>query len=204
MDAATRARIFEPFFTTKEVGKGTGLGLSTVYGIARQSGGHVWVYSELGQGTTFKIYLPRVNDVLRPRSNPAAPPLINAEAPATILVVEDNKAVRELIERVLCGAGYTVLLAGNPAEAHTQCARFQGKIDMLLTDVVMPDTSGPTLARQLRAARPELKVVLMSGYSGAALQQRDQAMAEVAFLEKPFSSGQVLRAVRAALRGDAH
>jgi CheY-like chemotaxis protein len=204
MDAATRARIFEPFFTTKEVGKGTGLGLSTVYGITRQSGGHVWVFSELGQGTTFKIYLPRVNEPPRAPSDPAAPPLFVAEAPATILIVEDNKAVRELIERVLSGAGYTVHLAGNPMEARELCAKAGEKIDLMLTDVVMPDMSGPTLARQLRAARPDMKVVLMSGYSGAALQQRDEAIADVAFLEKPFSSGQVLRAVRAALLGEKH
>ncbi|HET8939904.1 MAG TPA: response regulator [Polyangiales bacterium] len=202
MDAATRARIFEPFFTTKEVGKGTGLGLSTVYGITRQSGGYVWVYSEPGQGTTFKIYLPRVHDVLRPASDPAGPTQINAERRATILIVEDNQAVRELIERVLSGAGYTVYLAGTPNEARDLCAKFQDRIDLMLTDVVMPDMSGPVLAQQLRAARPDMKLILMSGYSGATLQQRD-GVSDVTFLEKPFSSGQVLRAVRAVLRGDS-
>jgi len=201
MDAATRARIFEPFFTTKEVGKGTGLGLSTVYGITRQSGGHVWVFSEPGRGTTFKIYLPRVNELPRPSSVPAASPLLVADAPATVLVVEDNKAVRELIERVLADAGYTVHVAANPSDAREICTSARGKIDLMLTDVVMPDMNGPLLARQLRAARPEMKLILMSGYSGAALQERDDSMGDAAFLEKPFSSAQVLRAVRSALRG---
>jgi two-component system, cell cycle sensor histidine kinase and response regulator CckA len=201
MDAATRARIFEPFFTTKEVGKGTGLGLSTVYGITRQSGGHVWVYSELGQGTTFKIYLPRVNELPSPQSDPTEALLATADAPATVLIVEDNKPVRELIERVLTGAGYVVRLAANPAEAREISAKSREPIDLMLTDVVMPDMSGPLLARQLRAARPDMKLILMSGYSGAALQQRDENIADAAFLEKPFSSGQVLRAVRAILRG---
>jgi signal transduction histidine kinase/DNA-binding response OmpR family regulator len=200
MDAATRARIFEPFFTTKEVGKGTGLGLSTVYGITRQSGGHVWVYSELGQGTTFKIYLPRVD------GSPSQPPTFEqlskpsgATRPATILIVEDNNAVRDLLERILRGAGYTVRAAAGPMDARTICNEFGGRIDLLLTDVVMPDMSGPMLARELQASRPEMKLILMSGYSGAALQHHEDVPRDVAFLEKPFTSTAVLRAVRAAL-----
>jgi two-component system cell cycle sensor histidine kinase/response regulator CckA len=129
-------------------------------------------------------------------------PALVADQHATVLVVEDNKAVRELIERVLVGAGYTVHSAGTPAEAREICANSRGKIDLMLTDVVMPDMNGPVLARQLRAARPEMKLILMSGYSGAALQQRDDGMRDVIFLEKPFSSGQVLRAVRSALRDE--
>jgi DNA-binding NtrC family response regulator len=176
------------------------LGLSTVYGITRQSGGQVSVHSEPGRGTSFKIYLPRVNESPRPSSEPAAPPLLAAESPATVLVVEDNKAVRELIERVLSSAGYSVHVAATPTDARAICSAAPGRIDLMLTDVVMPDMSGPLLARQLRAARPEMKLILMSGYSGAALQERDESLANVAFLEKPFSSVQVLRAVRSALR----
>jgi two-component system, cell cycle sensor histidine kinase and response regulator CckA len=199
MDAATRARIFEPFFTTKAIGKGTGLGLSTVYGITRQSGGHVSVYSEPGEGTLFKIILPRVNSSSVPPSDPASPPLFAAALPATILIVEDNKSVRELLERVLRGAGYTVHSAGSPADARALRAGTPDKIDMMLTDVVMPDMSGPLLAQQLRAERPDMKVILMSGYSGAALQERDDSIGDKAFLEKPFTSAQVLKAVRAVL-----
>jgi CheY-like chemotaxis protein len=126
--------------------------------------------------------------------------LLLADTPATVLVVEDNKAVRELIERVLSGAGYVVHAAANPSDARDICARTQDRIELMLTDVVMPDMSGPLLARQLRAARPDMKLILMSGYSGAALEQRDDSMGEVLVLEKPFSSVQVLRAVRSALR----
>jgi signal transduction histidine kinase/DNA-binding response OmpR family regulator len=198
MDAATRARIFEPFFTTKEVGKGTGLGLSTVYGITRQSGGHVWVYSELGQGTTFKIYLPRVDSVI---SNPPAQASLPAAAPrpATILVVEDNNPVRDLLQRILRSAGYTVHAASGPNEARTLCANPLERIDVLLTDVVMPDMSGPLLARELQSSRPDMALILMSGYSGAALQNREDKIPNVAVLEKPFTATAVLRAVRVAL-----
>jgi len=199
MDAATRARIFEPFFTTKEVGKGTGLGLSTVYGITRQSGGHVWVYSEVGRGTTFKIFLPRVD--ARPTQADAFETLpdLSAQRPATIMIVEDNTAVRDLLKRVLRGAGYQVLVAAGPSEARTYCANKGQKIDLMLTDVVMPEMSGPVLAEELRASRPQMSVVLMSGYSGASLTQREDIVAGAAFLEKPFTATSVLRTVRETL-----
>lgn len=195
MDAATRARIFEPFFTTKEVGKGTGLGLSTVYGITRQSGGHIWVYSELGHGTTFKIYLPRIE--AKPIVLPSTPlqPQLRAKRAATLLVVEDNSAVRDWLRRVLQGAGYEVLHATGAAEARKLCADEARPIDLLLTDVIMPQTSGPVLARELLTVRPDLSVVLMSGYSGATLAERGDALPTAAFLEKPFTAGSVLRVI---------
>ena len=203
MDAATRARIFEPFFTTKEVGKGTGLGLSTVYGITRQSGGHVWVYSEIGRGTTFKIFLPRVD--ARPSSSDSfsALPELGAARPATVLIVEDNTAVRDLLSRVLRGAGYQVLAASGPSEARAYCASPRQQIDLMLTDVVMPEMSGPVLAEELRASRPELAVVLMSGYSGASLTQRENLVEGASFLEKPFTASSALRTVRETLERQA-
>jgi signal transduction histidine kinase/ActR/RegA family two-component response regulator len=199
MDAATRARIFEPFFTTKEVGKGTGLGLSSVYGITRQSGGHVCVYSELGQGSTFKVFLPRVDAKPFGAAAQESHTLLKAKRAATILVVEDNNAVRDWLQRVLHSAGYNVYVAAGPGEARTLFSEQHRPIDLLLTDVIMPDTSGPVLARELLAANPRLAVVLMSGYSGAALAERDDALPNAAFLEKPFTAAGVVRAVEDTL-----
>jgi two-component system, cell cycle sensor histidine kinase and response regulator CckA len=204
MDAATRARIFEPFFTTKEVGKGTGLGLSTVYGITRQSGGHVWVYSEIGHGTTFKIYLPRVDAKPFTFTTQSTQPYTRAKRSATILIVEDNSAVRDWLRRVVVGAGYEVVLAAGPVEARTLCVDERRPIDLLLTDVIMPETSGPVLARELLAARPDLLVVLMSGYSGATLAKRDDALPTAAFLEKPFTAANVLRTIGETLERRSH
>ena len=196
MDAETQARIFEPFFTTKELGKGTGLGLSTVYGIVRQSGGHIWVYSEPGQGTTFKVYLPLAGQTVRLQQSPASPaePLRGSE---TILLVEDEEALRGLTRSLLENSGYTVLEAELP-EAATEIARqHRGTIHLLLTDMVMPGMNGRVLAANLAAFRPEMKVVYMSGYTG--FTHAGLADPEISLLAKPFNRETLLRKVREAL-----
>jgi len=198
MSQEVQARIFEPFFTTKERGMGTGLGLATVYTIVEQSQGHIRVYSEEGQGTTFKIYLPRVRDTIQP----AATALPGAEMPRgdeTILMVEDNPDVRDLIQHLLQEHGYTVLEAGNGEEALEAAAGHAGPIHLLLTDVVMPGTSGKDLARQLTAARAGLKVLFMSGYTDAAIAHHGILDAGFSFLQKPFNPTDLTRKVRGVL-----
>ena len=197
MDAVTRARIFEPFFTTKEKGKGTGLGLATVYGIVRQSGGSIWVYSEPGAGTIFKVYFPRSFDV----ATPAVGALQRAEADGTetVLVVEDDDAVRTLARRGLEGYGYRVIEARNPGEAVAVSERHVGSIHLLVTDVVMPGQYGPELAQALRRERPELRVLYMSGYTDNAIAHQGLLEAGSAFLEKPFTPGNLAAKVRATL-----
>ncbi|HMJ55282.1 MAG TPA: response regulator [Polyangiaceae bacterium] len=203
MDHETQARIFEPFFTTKEVGKGTGLGLSTVYGIVQQSGGHVWVYSEMGRGTSFKIYLPRVDEPIgssvRPRERESSP----ARAIETILVVEDNLAIRRVIARILQPLGYQILEASGPIEARQICAEQARTIDLLLTDVVMPEMTGPALAAELGKGRPEMEILFMSGYSRSTMERRDALHPDVHFLEKPFAPEALIRKVRDVLGGVA-
>jgi len=200
MDAETKANIFEPFFTTKEAGKGTGLGLATVHGIVEQSGGNVWVYSEPGQGTTFKIYLPRVDEPVAVPASLAAPtgPLEGTE---TILVVEDNGSIRRLVCTVLRAHGYTVLEAPEPAEALALLARQAHPIALLVTDVVMPGMSGPELARRLHATRPGLPVLYTSGYTDDAVVKHGALEPGVAFLQKPFMPSSLLRKVRAVIDG---
>jgi CheY-like chemotaxis protein len=198
MDEATRARIFEPFFTTKEKGKGTGLGLATVYGIVTQSGGGVAVQSEVGRGTTFRIYLPRAADA------PAAAPRA-AERPVRltgtelILVVEDEDAVLKLVRRILVGAGYRVLLAPNAGEALMLCEEHRAEVKLLLADVVMPILSGPELAARLSTLVPGLRVLYMSGYSDETLTNRGLLRGPVPFIGKPFTQDALLRKVRAVL-----
>ena len=198
MDKATQQRIFEPFFTTKPEGQGTGLGLSTVHGIVKQSGGHLWVYSEPGRGTTFKVYLPWV-DELPDLARPAGPP---AEAPRgheTILLVEDTEALKEVIQETLEERGYAVLLASNGEEALALAREREGPIDLLLTDVVMPRLGGGDLARLFLALRPGTRVLYMSGYTDGAILQHGILGEGVMLLEKPFSGDKLARAVRETL-----
>ncbi|HEX4337162.1 MAG TPA: response regulator [Polyangiaceae bacterium] len=198
MDAQTRARIFEPFFTTKDVGKGTGLGLSTVHGIVEQSGGHIWVYSEPGQGTTFKVYFPQVeDDGARRQSRAEHSPLPTGTE--TILLVEDDDAVRRVALRILRGCGYNVLEARRAADARRICREMGPAIDLLLTDVVMPETSGFELAAELSNEFPKMRVLHMSGYPDAAVVH-DGLLAEgTPYVEKPFSPASLAEKVRTTL-----
>ena len=196
MDAETQAHIFEPFFTTKEVGKGTGLGLSTVYGIVRQSGGHIWVYSELEHGTTFKIYLPRAGQTARVSETPAVPAQ-SLRGTETVLLVEDDDILRELTRRILEESGYTVLEAGRLVSAIETARSHLGHIHLLLTDMVMPKMTGRDLAAKLAGIRPEMRVVYMSGYTG--FTHTGLAGPEIALLVKPFTREALLRKVRETL-----
>jgi PAS domain S-box-containing protein len=186
MDAETQARIFEPFFTTKEVGKGTGLGLSTVYGIVEQSGGHVWVYSEVGHGTTFKIYLPQVDGEGASRSLRKQGTSL-ASGTGVILLVEDDEAVRRVAARILHDCGYTVLEARRPSDARRICLEMGPRINLLLTDVVMPEISGLKLAEELLGAHTQMRVLYMSGYPGAAVVHDGLLEPAAPYIEKPFS-----------------
>lgn len=198
MDATVQAHLFEPFFTTKEVGKGTGLGLATVYGIVTQSGGDITVDSALGRGTTFTLSLPRVDAA--PTASPAGqtPTALTGE-PATILVVEDETDVQELVADILTAAGYRVLSASNGAEAFQRCAHHTGAIDLLLTDVVMPGMSGHELAVQMLQRWPQIKVLYMSGYTDEMLGRYGVVDPSLAFLEKPFSPESLRRKIREVL-----
>jgi two-component system, cell cycle sensor histidine kinase and response regulator CckA len=198
MDEATRSHIFEPFFTTKEPGKGTGMGLATVYGIVKQSGGSIYLYSEPGHGTSFKIYLPRVDEQPSDdgRARPSAHPTGGSE---TILVVEDEAAVRTFGTRILTELGYTVLQAADGAEALAIAAAHQGALDLLLTDVIMPGLQGHRLAERLRERRPGLRVLYVSGFTENSVIQHGVVETGIAFLPKPFSGDALGRAVRAAL-----
>jgi signal transduction histidine kinase/CheY-like chemotaxis protein len=196
MDQDTQARIFEPFFTTKDPGKGTGLGLSTVYGIVKQSGGFVWVSSAVGAGTTFDIYLPPVEEVAAP---PEAPPPVVVAGSETILLVEDEAPVRGLARRCLEGYGYRVLEAGGSPEAVALAARHTGRIDLLLTDVVMPQGSGRELAERLGPLRPDMRVLYMSGYTDDGVVRRTGVTPGSELLEKPFTPDGLARRVRQVL-----
>jgi CheY-like chemotaxis protein len=197
MTPEVQSHLFEPYFTTKEKGKGTGLGLSTVYAIVQQSEGYVWVYSEVNRGTTFRIYLPRVTDAAD------APLPARAFGPArgseTILLVEDDKAVRVLIREFLVKNGYGVLEAEHGGDAVAFCERFEGPIHLLVTDVVMPHMSGPELANLLEPLRPDMKVLFLSGYSGSAMLRHGMLESPFAFVQKPFTQEALLGKVREVL-----
>jgi PAS domain S-box-containing protein len=186
MDAETRTHIFEPFFTTKEVGKGTGLGLSTAYGIVKQSGGTLWVYSEVGKGTTFKIYLPRV-DVLVESAEIVCETKDAPRGQETVLLVEDDDMVRDLSKEILETYGYSVLVASNGREGLRVGSEFQGGIDLVITDVIMPQMSGREMAEGLRTIRPDTRVLFMSGFTDDAIVHHGVLEERVFFIQKPFS-----------------
>jgi len=202
MSPEVRARLFEPFFTTKEVNKGTGLGLAVVHGVVKDAGGHIDVYSEIGIGTTFKIYLPRVGSATASMTVPSEPD----PAPAgteTVLLVEDEAGVRGLTRHALAGWGYRLLEATNGADALRVASEFGGQIDLLVTDVVMPDMGGRQLAERLLAVRPTMKVLYVSGYTDDAVVRHGILEKHVQFLQKPFSPVALAHKVRQVLDSPA-
>jgi len=205
MDEETKSRIFEPFFTTKARGKGSGLGLATVYGIVRQTGGHIWPYSEPGTGTTMRVYLPRVDDPADPIEHSSEAPPESLRGSETILLVEDEAPVRSVTRQLLERNGYTVLEA---ADGRTALSLINGEqdrvhVDLLLTDVIMPGMSGRELADQMKARRPQLRVLFMSGYTDDAVVRHGMLEPGLAYLEKPFRPPVLLRKVREVLRHPA-
>jgi len=197
MDAATQARIFEPFFTTKEAGKGTGLGLATVYGIVKQSEGYIWLYSEVGVGTTFKIYLPRIDERAAVARRQEPGPLFRGSE--TALLVEDEASLRELLREVLEANGYSVLVARDGAEALKIAEAHTGTIHIMVTDVIMPGMSGPKIVDLVAPTRPEMKVLFLSGYSDESATRHALVGPGRAFLSKPFGPEVLLRKVRESL-----
>lgn len=198
MDPQTTSRIFEPFFTTKPSGEGTGLGLSTVYGVIQQSGGYVWVYSEPGKGTTFKIYLPRIDEPAEPLPEAPAETTVK-KGSETILIVEDDRDLRELIIELVESEGYRALGAKNAEVAITVSETYQESIHMLLTDVMLPDFNGTTLATRLKESRPHLRVLYMSGYTGNLIAYHGMLAAGSAFIQKPFTKLHLLTQLRSVL-----
>jgi CheY-like chemotaxis protein len=199
MNKEIQSRIFEPFFTTKEQGKGTGLSLATVHGIVSQSDGHIWIYSEVGQGTTFKIYLPQVEESIGPFPLNQFFPKTHLGS-ETILLVEDEDMVRSLTYRVLLQNGYTVLEAHYGEEAIKICKQYKAPIHLLLTDVIMPGgMSGGQLAAHLTQLRPDLKVLYTSGYTDNTIIHHNILDPDTAFLQKPFTPDTLIRKVRDVL-----
>lgn len=198
MDKETQSHIFDPFFTTKAIGKGTGLGLSTVYGIVKQSNGYIWVYSEPGQGTTFKIYLPRVQgEEALLKKEPGPKELLQGSE--TVLIVEDDEAVRNLSKKILKQSGYNVLEAQDGEEALMVSRAYEGPLHLLLTDVVMPKMSGRELADRLQALRPEIKILFMSGYTDNAIIRHGTLESDVNFMQKPFTPELLSQRIRRIL-----
>jgi two-component system cell cycle sensor histidine kinase/response regulator CckA len=198
MDAETQAHIFEPFFTTKGPGIGTGLGLATVYGIITQSGGAIEVHSTPGQGSTFRIYFPQVETGVEAEET-VRPAMTLPAGSETILVVEDEVQVRELVQEILQAEGYTVLTAADGDEGIHLCTAYDGPIDLLLTDVVMPNMSGPEMAQHILSMYPAIKVVYMSGYASDAMGDQGVLIPGTAFLQKPFTPDILIRKVRETL-----
>ena len=196
MDAETLSHIFEPFYTTKQKGKGTGLGLATVYGIVKQSGGSINVQSKPNSGTTFRIYLPRTEDMPK---RVAAPKGEMQRGSETILVVEDNRTVRQLTTEMLMTRGYRVLSADSGEEAMRLCKNCEGGVDLLLTDVIMPQESGPSLAERVTRMKPDIKVLYMSGYAEEMINQQGLLDGTVALLTKPFTMHELAMKVREVL-----
>ena len=202
MDGETLAHIFEPFFTTKAVGKGTGLGLATVYGIVKQSAGYIFADSEPGKGTTFQVYLPRVEESVEPLALQEAR-TATPRGSETILLVEDEGALLELISGSLEDSGYNVIGAANGVEALHLAEKYDGLIHVLVTDVVMPHMSGPELSRRITTVRPEIKVLYMSGYADTTPTPLEALDEKVIFLQKPFELSRLAQKVREALETPA-
>jgi CheY-like chemotaxis protein len=199
MDSTTLAHIFEPFFTTKAEGKGTGLGLATVYGIVKQSGGHVLVYSEPGRGSTFKVYLPRVPEEVDAEGDESGEPEPALGGHETVMLVEDEESLRMMIQEILGESGYDVLDCATPEAAIEKARTHRGSIELLLTDVVLPRMSGRETAASLLAMRPGLRVVYMSGYTDQVVGQQGVIEPNTHFLQKPFTAEALLRKLRLVL-----
>jgi PAS domain S-box-containing protein len=199
MSADTVAHIFEPFYTTKESGRGTGLGLSTVYGIVKQSGGYIWANSELGKGSTFKVYLPRVDELAEASSATRTVQPADRKGRETILLVEDEPELRELARMVLSGRGYSVIEAGNPDDAERHAQNHGSDIQLLLTDVVMPGIGGRELARRITSRHPNIRVLYMSGYTNNVIAEDGMLEAGLSFLQKPFTPQHLVQKVRETL-----
>ena len=199
MDASTRERVFEPFFTTKPPGKGTGLGMSTVYGIVQQSGGNIWIDSEVGRGTVIRAYFPRLPTRPLGATVLEHERTVSPRGTETVLVVDDDEGVRNLAKRILASSGYTVLTAGTGDEALALCAGHDGPIALVLSDVVMPKMSGPELAHELARLRPAARVVFMSGYAGDAVEHRGLLDAGSHFIDKPFTALGLTQKIRRVL-----
>jgi CheY-like chemotaxis protein len=203
MDEKVQAHIFEPFFTTKEKGKGTGLGLATVYGVVKQSGGYIWVYSEAGRGTSFKIYLPRIEEERVPAGKERLPAdKATARGTEVILLAEDEKGVRELAREYLQTSGYTVLMAEDGRSAIELASMHAGPIHLLMTDVVMPGIGGPEVAQRIKALRPEIKVLYMSGYTDQAIMHQGVLQDGAVLLQKPFTLATLASKLREMLAGE--
>ena len=205
MDAEVRAQIFDPFFTTKPVGQGTGLGLATVYGIVKQSGGYIWVYSELGMGTTFKIYLPCTAgpETVERTAAGGREQLDTERGGGTVLVVEDEQAILAALERGLVREGYQVHLARDGDEAHRMLDTHAGQLDFLLTDLVIPNGNGRSVAALARTTHPGIKILFMSGYTESSVAQQDILEEGAAFIQKPFTTSKVVRRLRSLARASS-